>query len=146
MGMIAPAGRCKLCYQPTGSNKARYCAKCRPPSKHGNVKVPDPEGGPLFDSAREAERGAILRLRQKAGQVRNLRRQVSYTLTVNDEKVTTYVADFVYEELIDGAWSDPVVEDVKPKPRKGKKSYRTAYYKLKARLFKACLGFAIREV
>jgi hypothetical protein len=100
-------------------------------SKYRNVKtVVD---GIVFDSKREANRYGLLKLRQRLKEIRNLRCHVLYTLAVNDVAVCKYEADFVYEE-----GNGTVVEDVK--------GVRTAVYKLKKKLMKACLGIEIREV
>jgi len=145
MGMIAPKGFCKECFRPTGSRERRYCPNHVKPSKLKNVKVPDPEGGAPYDSKREAAEGAALLQLQKVGLIRNLSRQVPFPLKVNGQLVCTFIADFTYETLNTDSWYF-VVADVKPKPRKGKKKYRTREYRLKAKLFKALMGYEIREV
>jgi len=61
--------------------------------------------GIVFDSVFEMNRWAALRLREQAGIVRNLQRQVPYSLTVNGQKVARdYRLDFQYETFVDGAW------------------------------------------
>jgi hypothetical protein len=114
-------------------------------TKYRNRKVEI--DGMTFDSVAEAGRFRELQLMQISGQIigydwhRQLdvpiarARQQRLILKVNDIKVATYVADFVYRDLRTGTI---VVEDYK--------GYKTAAYKLKARLFRACLGFAITEV
>ena len=103
--------------------------------------------GITFDSRREAMRYQELRLLERAGKVRNLRRQVKYNLIPAQldsrgqvvEKPVTYVADFVYELLSDGGtfWV-PVVEDAK--------GVRTPVYIIKRKLMLERYGIRIREV
>lgn len=70
------------------------------------------------DSKAEARRWAELLILERAGDIRNLRRQVSYDLpTINlitglETVVARYIADFVYEEQTGGEWL-VVIEDVK---------------------------------
>lgn len=92
--------------------------------------------GIQFDSKREASRYQALRLLERNGEVRNIRRQVTYNLVVEGKLVCKYRADFVYEELRKGVWAE-VVEDVK--------GYRTPMYRLKKKLLKAIYGFDVRE-
>jgi len=80
--------------------------------------------GQAFDSKSEAARWCELRLMEKAGQVRNIRRQVVYPLAMGNTPVLIrserypkgrrckYTADFVYDELQHGEWVQ-VVEDHK---------------------------------
>lgn len=92
-----------------------------------------------FASKKEAGRYQELLLLKKAGAICELKTQVAYTLSVNDQLICLYVADFVYLEET-GDKSDPlrvIVEDVK--------GYRTPEYKIKAKLMKACHGITIRE-
>lgn len=89
--------------------------------------------GIAFASKKEARRYAELKLLERAGEICALQLQVRYPLKVLGQLVTTYVADFQYVDA-DGL----VVEDVK--------GFRTDLYKVKAKLFKAVVGFPIREV
>ena len=88
--------------------------------------------GAIYDSAKEAERAAELELLQRAGKIRNLRRQVKFTLQegflYEGRKIRAieYVADFVYEA--DGL----IIEDVK--------GYRTPEYKIKAKMLKKLIA------
>ena len=67
----------------------------------------------IYDSAKEAKRAAELELLQRAGKIKNLRRQVKFTLQegflYEGRKIRAieYIADFVYEA--DGL----IIEDVK---------------------------------
>lgn len=89
--------------------------------------------GITFDSRKEANRYAELKLLERAGEIKNLRLQVPFTLqesfTLHGKKYRpiTYIADFVYEQ--DGR---TIVEDTK--------GMRTQVYKLKKKLFLARYG------
>jgi hypothetical protein len=98
--------------------------------KFGNK--PTVVDGIKFPSKKEAARWMQLKLLERAGAIRDLTRQVRYTLAVNGIKVCDYIADFVYT---DGR--QQFVEDTK--------GFRTAEYKLKAKLMKACHGIEILE-
>lgn len=103
--------------------------------KYGNVRtVVD---GIAFDSKREARRWQELRLLEKAGEIGRLRRQVHFALTVRDQQIGRYIADFVFDEKNNGLWRE-VVEDVK--------GVRTELYRWKAKHMKAEHGIEIREV
>lgn len=91
-------------------------------------------GGRTFASKREADRYSTLVLRERAGEIRNLRCQVPVPIFVKDELVAKWVADFVYEEAPDWA---TVHEDCK--------GFRTDLYKLKAKLVRVAAGITIRE-
>lgn len=88
--------------------------------------------GAIYDSAKEAKRAAELELLQRAGKIRNLRRQVKFTLQegflYEGRKIRAieYIADFVYEA--DGL----IIEDVK--------GYRTPEYKIKAKMLKRLIS------
>ena len=110
--------------------------------KYSNVRTQ--VDGIAFPSKREAKRYGELKLLERAGRIRNLQMQVKYPLVVNGIKVCTYIADFVYSEMQPGfdGWANDeealkVVEDCK--------GFRTATYRLKAKLLKACHGITIRE-
>lgn len=105
------------------------------PSKYLNVKVTDVRGV-VHDSGGEYRHWEELKLRECAGEIRNLRRQVPYALVVNGVLVCQYLADFVYEE---GAAT--IVEDSKsPRTR------TLAAYRLKSKLMKAIHNIEVREV
>lgn len=95
--------------------------------------------GMVFDSMKEAVRWRELVLEQRAGAIKDLRRQVKYELipahkgAVRNERACTYIADFTYcrgDEFI--------VEDVK--------GVRTEVYKIKRKLMLDRYGIEIREV
>ena len=88
--------------------------------------------GQKFDSKKEADRYAVLKLLERAGEISDLKRQVRYIVVPaqyeNDRllyRSSTYVADFVYRRA-----GELVVEDVKGY-RKGS-AYTT--FKIKQKL------------
>ena len=112
-----------------------------------------------FDSQKEARRFDALAARQTAGQIRDLRLQVDFTLQeaftdTNGKRVRAirYKADFTYwerdaeEESKAAAAGWPcdswryVVEDVKSK------ATRTAKYAMKKKMLKDRFGYDITEV
>ena len=102
--------------------------------KYGNKKTL--AHGRLFASKREAKRYGELRLLLKAGQILDLQCQPVIQCAVNGQHVCNYIADFLYYPAKPG--SKPVFED--------SKGYRTAIYRLKKKLVKACTGIEIVEV
>lgn len=97
--------------------------------------------GQEFDSKKEARRYQELLLLEKAGEIKNLSRQVKFVLIPSQrdengkvvERECSYKADFTYEEGI-----KTVVEDVK--------GYRTKEYIIKRKLMLYQYGIRIREV
>lgn len=96
--------------------------------------------GLTFDSQKEAQRYAELKLLERAGQIHSLRRQVKYELIPAQkihgrtvERACSYIADFVYEEN-----GQTVVEDVK--------GFRTKDYLIKRKLMLERHGIQVREV
>ena len=123
-------------------------------SKYGNKKLTAPDGQ-KFDSVKEYHRWGCLRLLERAGKIKDLKRQVKYELipTQREESTEvykagpqkglpkpgaiiehpcTYVADFTYIE--DGKL---VVEDVK--------GMKTDAYKIKKKLMLWVHGIKIKE-
>ena len=117
--------------------------------KYRNVKTT--LDGISFDSRKEANRYAELRILEKAGLIQNLQMQVKYVLIPEQrepdtlgarggvhkgrliEKECAYIADFVYEE--DGR---TVVEDTK--------GFRTKDYIIKRKLMLKVHGIRIKEI
>lgn len=102
-------------------------------SKYGAVKtIID---GIQFDSKREAQRYAELKLLERAGAIQNLQRQVEFELIPKQqgERKCTYRADFVYEEN-----GQTVVEDAK--------GMKTKDYIIKRKLMLWMHGIKIREI
>ena len=108
----------KLTYNP----KTR---RSRP--KYGNKKtVVD---GIKFDSKWESQRYLYLKSLEKAGRVKNLELQPKFIISVNGQKICTYIADFKYDkEDKEGVW-EHVIEDAK--------GVETPEFKLKKKLMKA---------
>ena len=120
-------------------------------SKYGNKKAR--HAGIVFDSRRERNRYIILSSMEKAGEISDLRMQVSFELipavyeTVEQQlktkvkkvekcvqRATHYIADFVYKDK-DGKI---VVEDAK--------GMKTKEYMLKKKMMRAFLDIEIKEV
>ena len=93
--------------------------------------------GIRFDSKREAERYAELKLLERGGIIKDLKTQVRFELIPKNKngRAVYYVCDFTYTE--NGVL---VVEDVKSQPTK------TPVYRLKKRLMKEVHGIDIKEV
>lgn len=88
--------------------------------------------GIKFDSKFEAERYSILNVLLKGKVISDLQLQVAFPIIVNDIKICSYIADFVYFQ--DG---NRIVEDAK--------GVKTPEYKLKKKLMKATMGIDIYE-
>ncbi len=100
-------------------------------SKYGNVKT---DG---FDSKHEAKVYTDLKLLEKLGEVRGLRRQVPYEIQVGGQTICKYVADFVFQEA--PCW-ETVVADAKSAATRKNRAYR-----IKAKLM-AALYQPVREL
>ena len=108
-------------------------------SKYGNRKTEI--DGMLFDSKHEAVRWCELKYMERAGLIKDLKRQFPFTLieTQKDangrviERPVRYIADFVYTEN-----GETVVEDAKGK--------KTPEYIIKRKLMLSRYGIRIREV
>ena len=106
-------------------------------------------GDEVFDSKKEAKRYQELCLLEKAGEIKNLRRQVKYILIPSQREIVmvkgvpklgkvierecAYIADFVYEEN-----GKTVVED--------SKGFHTKDYIIKRKLMLNVHGIRIKEV
>ena len=99
-------------------------------NKYGAKKVT--VGGITYDSKNEYNRECELKVQQKAGIIKDLKRQVTFSLDVNDEHVCNYKADWTYT-IVDGGIE--VVEDFK--------GFVTEVFRLKRRLMKACHGIDV---
>jgi hypothetical protein len=101
-------------------------------SKYGNRKLRSPDGQ-VFDSVKEFHRWGVLRLLERAGKIKDLKRQVKFELIPKQdgERACTYVADFTYIE--DGKL---VVEDCK--------GYITEVFRLKKKLMMWVHGIRIK--
>jgi len=103
-------------------------------SKYRSQPVIDPEAG-RFDSKAEHRRYHILKLMERAGEIRNLERSPRFDLIVNGIKCGFYKADFAYFKD-----QKRVIEDVKSEPTK------TPVYRLKKKIVEALYGVEIVEV
>lgn len=124
----------------TGSSLQRERNGVEDLNKYGNRKTMI--DGITFDSAKEAQRWAELKLLERAGQIFELQRQVPFVLVPKQERdgkvierPVVYRADFVYTEN-----GKEVVEDVKSPATKTKE------YILKRKLMLWEYGIQIREV
>ena len=88
--------------------------------------------GQTFDSKGEADRFQVLKLLERAGQIKGLVRNPVFEIIINDVRICKYVADFEYVEN-----GRRVVEDFK--------GMRTRAYGLKKKLVKAIHGIEILE-
>ena len=85
--------------------------------------------GLKFDSKWESQRYLYLKSLEKAGRVKNLELQPKFIISVNGQKICTYIADFKYDkEDKEGVW-EHVIEDAK--------GVETPEFKLKKKLMKA---------
>ena len=102
-------------------------------SKYGNRKIKAPDGQ-VFDSVKEFHRWGCLRLLERSGAIKDLKRQVKFELIpkIGDERPCNYIADFTYMEN-----GELVVEDVK--------GVRTDAYKIKKKLMLWVHGIRIKE-
>lgn len=109
-------------------------------SKYRNV--PTVVDGIRFDSKKEAKRYSELKLMEKAKLITKIDIHPRFRLEVNGEKICDYVADFGY--LVRSGENDEkmeyrlAIEDVK--------GVKTAVYRIKKKLMKACLGIEVVEV
>jgi hypothetical protein len=89
-----------------------------------------------YDSRKEANRAAELKILESSGKIFNLREKVPYVLipALGKLRAVRYIADFVYQTDPDSI----VVEDVK--------GVRTPVYKLKKRLMLHVHNIEIQEV
>lgn len=104
----------------------------KPGKYHAKKAVVD---GFTFDSQGEANRWCILKLREKAGEIEDLRRQVRFSIKVNGEWICDYIADYDYIEV---ATRHHITEDWKP-------GVRTRDYIIKSKLMSAVYGIDILE-
>lgn len=111
-------------------------ATTKKPAKYRNRKVT--VDGITFDSKREAARHAELVLLERAGEIRELKRQPVFELHgAKGTKVGRFTPDFEY---VDAATGARVVEDVKSK------ASRTTAYMLRKRIFEAEYGIHLTEI
>ena len=100
-------------------------------SKYSNIKTE--VDGIMFDSKREAGHWSQLVMRERAGSITDLQRQIRFELHVNGVKVCTYSPDFQYWE-----GERLIVAD--------SKGMKTAVYNLKKKMMDAEYGLEILEM
>ena len=86
-----------------------------------------------FASKKEYADWCALKLREKAGLITHLQRQVKFPLTINAQLVTTFIADAVFFEN-----GKRVVVD--------SKGVQTPVYRLKKKLMRALLNIEVHEI
>lgn len=86
-----------------------------------------------FASKKEYADWCALKLREKAGLITHLQRQVKFPLTINAQLVTTFIADAVFFEN-----GKRVVVD--------SKGVQTPVYRLKKKLMRALLNIEVQEI
>jgi hypothetical protein len=88
--------------------------------------------GTLFHSEGEYARFCDLKIEERARSIKNLKRQVPFTVTCSGRKMFTWFADFTYERQ-----GKEIVEDFK--------GFLTPLYKLKKRFVEALFEIKIFE-
>lgn len=104
--------------------------------KYGNRKVQTADGC-IHDSQKEANRWMQLKLYERANHIKDLKRQVRYTLIPKQdgERACEYIADFVYTDCESG---ETIVEDTK--------GFKTKDYIIKRKLMLYMHNIKIKEV
>ena len=102
-------------------------------NKYKNIKIEI--DGITFASKHEGKRYCELRLLERAGEITDLELQPRFPITLNNQKICTYIADFRYREVKTG---QSVIEDAK--------GVITQIYALKRKLVFAMYGVTIQEV
>ena len=100
-------------------------------NKYRAQPVRDEDG--YFASKKEHRQWQVLKLRERAGEISNLERQVRFRFEHNGIHICDYVADFVYFEAM-----CRVVCDVK--------GFVTPEFKLKAKMMKAFYNINVETV
>ena len=100
-------------------------------NKYRAQPVRDEDG--YFASKKEHKHWQVLKLRERAGEIRELERQVRFRLEHNGIHICDYVADFVYFE-----GQRRVVCDVK--------GFVTPEFRLKSKMMKAFLSIDVETV
>ena len=114
---------------------------CKKKNKYNNNNRAKTTDGIRHDSSKESTRWSFLKLQERIGTIRDLKRQVRFTVIPAQydengkllEREVTYVADFTYIKN-----DKLVVEDVK--------GYRTPDYILKRKMMLFLKGIKIHEV
>lgn len=107
-------------------------------NKFGAVKTEI--DGIVFDSRKESLRYEVLSKMQKHGEIADLLLQQKFSLTVNENHICYYVADFQYK-WYNGIFWENIVEDVKSEITR-----ELPVYRIKKKLMFAIYGITIKEV
>lgn len=108
------------------------------PNKHNAKRtVVD---GISFQSGHEARRYATLRVLERAGEICNLRTQVTYEFIHNGERIGKFTPDFEYTIAVGAARGEVITEDAKSP------STRTEAYQLRKRMLWVFFHIVITEV
>lgn len=109
-------------------------------NKYSNTKITI--DGETFDSKKEYRRYCELKLLERAGEIRNLERQVKYVLIPSQridgkvvERECSYIADFKYQDARSG---ELIIEDTK--------GVKTKDYIIKRKLMLSVYGIKIQEI
>jgi hypothetical protein len=109
-------------------------------SKFNNVK--SEIDGHIFDSNKEAEFYGSLKLKKKAGLIKDFKIQVQYDILVNNIHIAYYYLDFQIENN-DGSFE---YIDIKGKDKKTNKFIKTGVFALKKRLVEAIYNIKITMI
>ena len=109
-------------------------------SKFNNVKVEI--DGHTFDSIKEGEFYGSLKIKKKAGLIKDFKIQVQYDIMVNNIHIAYYYLDFLIENN-DGSFE---YIDIKGKDSKTNKFIKTGVFALKKRLVEAIYGIKISMI
>lgn len=110
------------------------------PAKHKSIPVV--VDGIRFASRLEADVYQVLRIRQAAGQIECLRRQVRFSLFAGSgEHIGTYAADFVFDEKGQDGTFKRVVADAKSEHTRTLAAWRRT-----RKLMMACHAIDVREL
>ncbi len=104
-----------------------------PKTKYRNEKTA--RDGVVYDSKHESKVLADLETLERAGHIRDLRRQVKFAIVIGDIHVCDYIADAVYME-----GKRRVVVDAKSAATR-----KLPVYRLKRKLMAAVLGIEVEE-
>jgi hypothetical protein len=108
----------------------------KPERKYKNVV--SHVGDIKFDSIKEAKQYGELKLRERLGEITDLKMQVRIECFVNGVKICAYIADFQYRIIERNVL---ITEDVKSDATR-----KLPVYRLKKKLVRACTGIEIIEI
>ena len=109
-------------------------------SKFNNTKVEIDEH--IFDSIKEGEFYGSLKIKKKAGLIKDFKIQVQYDILVNNIHIAYYYLDFQIENN-DGSFE---YIDIKGRDKKSNKFIKTGVFAIKKRLVEAIYNIKITMV